>query len=65
MLAIFHASEKGDLEKVRSLVEKGANKEATDGIGRTALYIAVDGGHLEVVRYLVEQGANKEAVGDG
>ncbi len=65
MTQLYDASEEGDLEKVRSLVEQGMDKEATDETKRTPLYISAARGHLKVVQYLVEQGANMEAIDYG
>ena len=57
MAEIFGAARKGDLEKVRSFVERGMDREVTHYLSRTPLHCAAMGGHLEVVQYLVEEGA--------
>ena len=58
---LFEACKKGDLERVKYLVEQGANIYAKYNC---ALSIAAYYGHLELVKYLVEQGANIHADDD-
>jgi hypothetical protein len=48
----------GYLERVKQLVEDGADIEETDNRGRTALSVASLNGHFKIVVYLVEHGAN-------
>jgi ankyrin repeat protein len=50
-------TEYGDLEKVKQLVEGGANIEESQ-FGKTALIVASLKGYFEIVVYLVEHGAN-------
>lgn len=52
------ATRQGDLEKVRSLLAKGADINARDRYGQTALMNAAHAGHVELVRLLIEQGAD-------
>ena len=57
-------NDKGKLksqEEIKELLKKGANLEAKDKDGLTALMVAVYNGHLEVVKYLAECGADLEA----
>ena len=54
------AAVKGNLERVRLLVEQGADKDKFDSNGDTPLRLASYHGHLDVVKYLVEQGASLE-----
>ena len=56
--AIYLASELGHLEKVKYLVENGADVNAKDRFDRTALIFASENGHFEIVKYLVENGAD-------
>lgn len=48
----------GDLERVRSLLNQGADINAKDEHGQTALMNAAHAGQLELVRLLIERGAN-------
>ena len=51
---LLEAVEEGDLKKVQSLVEKGANVNAKHQThGRTVLTIATHKGHKEMVSYLI------------
>lgn len=56
--SLFNASCRGDVVKVRLLLEIGAKIDAVDHGGETALYMAAECGHLEVVELLLKQGAN-------
>jgi ankyrin repeat protein len=47
----------GDLPKVQTLLEEGANIEATAYDGLTALDAAAKRGHLDVLQYLIVRGA--------
>ena len=47
----------GDIEKVKSLISKGADVNEKDRAGRTALHYACEKGHTEVVKLLISQGA--------
>ena len=49
------------LEEIKELLKKGADLEAKDKDGLTALMVAVYNGRLEVVKYLAECGADLEA----
>jgi ankyrin repeat protein len=52
------ATRQGDIEQVHHLLEAGADINAKDGYGQTALMNAARDGHLELVRLLVERGAD-------
>jgi len=59
---LIDSSKTGDLEKVKTLVEGGANIHVCNDY---AVRLASENGHLEVVKYLVEQqGANIRACYD-
>ena len=58
---LIFAAEKGYLELVRAMVERGANIHVQDNY---ALRITAEEGHLAIVKYLVEQGANIHAQDD-
>lgn len=60
---LLRASASGDLTAVKKNVADGADINAADGSGRTALIEAAWAGHADVVKYLVEKGA-KVAVAD-
>jgi ankyrin repeat protein len=51
-------AEYGNLERVKRLVEGGANIDETDENGRTALSLAGRKKEFEIVVYLVEHGAD-------
>ena len=53
------------LEEIKELLKKGADLEAKDGDGRTALMMAANWGELDVVKFLVEHGADVNAKGEG
>ena len=57
----FAAAYGGSLEVVRFLIEKGADINARDDRGETALHSAARGGSLKAVRFLVEKGADINA----
>ncbi len=55
---LLSASFYGNLETVKYLILNGADIEATDKLGETALMLAARTGHLELVRHLIDNGAN-------
>ena len=58
---LIETSEKGDLTKVKELIENGADVHAKDD---RALRWSAECGHLEVVRFLLENGADIHAQDD-
>lgn len=58
MTALHWACKRGHFEVVRYLVERGADVEFQDIIGRPALYFAVMGGKVDIVRYILDHKAN-------
>ena len=58
---IIIASEKGHFEKIKFLVENGADVNGNDYNNRSALMIASKKGNFELVKYLVENGADVNA----
>ena len=61
---LYHAADKGDLNKVKELVEQGydVNYVCKDSCADwTPVMIAAANGHLDVVRFLLEKGANPNA----
>ena len=59
--AITDAARRGDAEAVRSLLRGGADVNASEGDGMTALHWAADAGHIEIAHILLYAGANVEA----
>ena len=59
-----HAASAND-EAVRMLLKYGADIEARDGLGKTAMDRAVDLGHVSVVKLLLEHGARLNIREDG
>lgn len=56
--ALSLAVSKGYVRTVKKLVAKGANINAEDYNGRTALYTAVESEKKEIIEFLLENGAN-------
>ncbi len=52
------AAKKGDADAVKSLLDKGADANAKNSYGATALTFAADKGHLEVVKLLLKHKAD-------
>lgn len=58
---VYTAARDGDLPTVQALVAQGADVNAVDANGSTALHFAADRGRTEVVRFLLDRGANVNA----
>jgi|TARA_R110000744_G_scaffold76958_2_gene152200 ankyrin repeat protein len=58
-MSIFEAAWEGNLQIVKEFIENGADVNAKDILGRTALYLASYCGNLEIVKYLESKGAVK------
>jgi len=58
---LFVAARNGDLIKVQTLLENGADPNAKDNAGHTPLHWAAHLGHVEIVELLLERGANPNA----
>jgi ankyrin repeat protein len=52
------ATRKGDLAKVKALLDKGVSANAKSEYGQTPLFFACDRGYLEIVKLLVDRGAD-------
>jgi ankyrin repeat protein len=64
---LLESATKGDLPSVKKEIDKGANINAFDENGNTALHLSVINEKLEIVKFLVERGANlnqKDKIGD-
>ena len=55
----------GNMERIKLLVEQGADKDMGGRSGCTPIYFASLHGHIEVARYLVEQGAALDKASNG
>ncbi len=58
---LWKAAKKGDSNKVKVLLDNGADPNATFRKGGNALLFASDRGHLDVIKVLLENGANVNA----
>ncbi|HEX9302701.1 MAG TPA: ankyrin repeat domain-containing protein, partial [Casimicrobiaceae bacterium] len=58
---LLQAIEAGDLARVRSLMAAGADPNARNAYGATAMMLAAHAGHLEIVRSLIDAGADVHA----
>ncbi|RHW42016.1 ankyrin repeat domain-containing protein [Neobacillus notoginsengisoli] len=55
---LLRAAEHGDLEELKSLIEKGSEVNVQDSEGRTAAMIATYNHNVEAARMLIEAGAD-------
>jgi ankyrin repeat protein len=58
---LHEAAKEGDLPKVNSLIEGGADVNVRAGNGATPLHFAADRGHIDVVELLISKGADVNA----
>jgi uncharacterized protein len=56
--ALIEAARRGDVARVRTLLDDGADVAATDEQGATALIAAAYGNHVDAARLLVDAGAD-------
>ncbi len=56
--SLFKAVKEGNSNKVREVLNNGANINYQDKHSNTALMYAISKGHIEIVRLLLENGAN-------
>lgn len=55
--ALVNAAFDDNIRLVKELVDAGANVNAEDGVGRTALFYAIYGADVSIVEYLLQNGA--------
>lgn len=60
-LALFVAAHRGHEKLVRSLIDAGADVNASTMLGRTPLHVAASQGHGHIVDLLLERGADIDA----
>jgi ankyrin repeat protein len=58
---IHTAAEKGNLARVRTLLNNGVAVDAKDGQGRTPLYMTASWGRKQVVQLLIDKGVDVNA----
>jgi ankyrin repeat protein len=58
---LMEATQQGDVEAVRSLLEDGADPNADQGDGLTALHLAAQAGKLDIAKLLIGAGAEISA----
>lgn len=59
---VADAAQGGDIELVRQLLVQGADVNAAQGDGMSALHWAALGGHVDMIEVLLYAGANTEAI---
>jgi ankyrin repeat protein len=62
---LLNAAEDGDIDTINTLLEQGANIEAKDNNGLTALMLAAQEGYTDTINALLERGANINEHNDG
>ena len=61
-LTLHSAAREGHADTVQTILECGADADAVDSFGRTALFLSVSGQHVEAARVLLESGASVDVV---
>ena len=61
--ALLEAARNGDFEGVKMSLKAGADINAKEEYGDTALNLCAENGHLDIVKYLAESGADIENLG--
>ena len=63
-IELFDAARNGNIKIVRLLLDKGADVNAKDRSGKTAMILAAKNGHADIVRLLLDKGADVNAKAD-
>ena len=58
---LIEAAKRGDLQEVSHLLDKGADVNAKNNEGASALFLAALKGHIEIVHALLDKGADVNA----
>jgi outer membrane protein assembly factor BamB len=58
---LINAARRGNVEQVKTLLEQGADANATTEYGATALFFAADRGNMEIIQLLLDHGADVNA----
>src|SRR5687768_9642814 len=59
---VADAAMRGDVDAVRALIKQGADVNAAQGDGMTALHWAAENGHVEMAQLLIRAGGSLTAV---
>lgn len=59
--ALHVAVKSGELQRVKSVIEDGANLESRDSTGDTPLHLSAFKGYTEITKYLLDHGAKVDA----
>ena len=59
--ALIEATKLGDVDSVKSLIEKGADVNTENDWGCTPLHYAADSGYVDIAKLLIEHGADVNA----
>ena len=59
------ACERGDLDRLKYLMDKGGSLAVFDDSGNSCLHIACVGKHFDVVKYLLDEGMDVNILDDG
>jgi len=58
---LLNAAKNGNINKAKTLISKGANANAKEKDGGTALMFAAEEGYPDIVKLLIDKGANVNA----
>ena len=55
---LLAATRKGDLAKVKALLDQGASVNSKSAYGQTPLFFACDRGYVDIAKLLIDRGAD-------